>query len=386
MKKLVVLLFLIAPQVFAQADLASHEAQLKTALFAVENARSSRPDLCSPRSVRADTLFLVKDRDWTSGFFPGNLWLMYELTGKDFWKDKALENTMHLEHIKNYGGTHDLGFMMYCSFGNALRLTNDASLKPVLVQAAKTLSGRFDEKIGLIRSWDHNSNSWKYPVIIDNMMNLELLFWASKETNDPQFREIAITHAQNTIKHHYRPDGSSFHVVSYDPATGLPEKKNTHQGFSDASAWARGQAWGLYGYTMTYRETGQKEFLDQAVKIGHFLINHPRTPADLIPYWDYDDPAIPHVPRDVSAAAIMASALLELGTFDIPEAPQFLAYGKALIKSIQASYLSPVSTNLGFITDHSTGHLPAKHEIDTPIVYADYYYLEALTRLQKLDK
>lgn len=376
-------LLTIVSTAFGQSLVDKHEKQLKYALVAVEKARSKNPELRNPRSVRADSLFLVRDRDWTSGFFPGNLWLMYELTGKNFWKDQALTYTLPLEHIKEYTGTHDLGFMIYCSFGNALRLTGETSYKPVLLKAAETLSGRYNEKVGCIRSWDFNKEKWQFPVIIDNMMNLELLFWASKESGNPRFKEIAIKHATTTMNHHYREDGSSYHVVSYDPLTGKPEKKNTHQGFSDASAWARGQAWGLYGYAMVFRETGDVKFLEQARKIGKFLLQHPNTPADKIPFWDYNDPAIPNVPRDVSAAAIMASAYFMLAETAIPEAPAFKNRGEEIMQSIQSSYLSPLSTNFGFLTDHSTGHLPGKHEVDTPIVYADYYYLEALIRMKK---
>ena len=380
MRKILILL-VVSTACYAQSLVEKHEMQLLYALKAVEKARAKNPALMQPRSVRADSLFLVPSHDWTSGFFPGNLWLMYELTGKAFWQEKALENTLPLEPIKLRTGTHDLGFMMYCSFGNAYRFTSNDLYKEILMVTAETLIKRFDPTVGCIRSWDFNKEKWQYPVIIDNMMNLELLFWASKASGNAKYKEIAIKHALTTMKNHYREDGSSYHVISYNPATGAVEKRNTHQGFSDASAWARGQAWGLYGFSMCYRETGDGRFLNKAREIGKYLLNHPNTPADKVPYWDYNDLAIPYAPRDVSAAAIIASALFELSKTVIPEAKAFKIRAAEIMSSIHESYLSPYSTNFGFLTDHSTGHLPGKHEVDTPIIYADYYYLEALIRM-----
>ena len=250
-------------------------------------------------------------------------------------------------------GTHDLGFMMYCSFGNGLRLIREGALQQdaapydsILLTSARSLSTRFNPYVGCIKSWD--SKPWHFPVIIDNMMNLELLFWASRISGDSSFYHIAVTHANTTMRNHYRPDYSSFHVVDYDSATGAIIAKKTAQGYADSSAWARGQAWGLYGYTMVYRATHDARYLAQAEHIAHFLLTNPKLPADKIPYWDYDAPGIPVVGganggpggslRDASAAAIMASALIELSHYVQPaEGRQYLDVAEQIIVTFSSN-------------------------------------------------
>ena len=272
--------------------------QLSYMLRVIDSARShgSPADLVSPRTADQNKLKLVKGQDWTSGFFPGELWFMYEYTGKKKWLEPARKFTAALEKQKFYGGTHDLGFMMYCSFGNGYRLTGDTAYRNVIIQAAKTLCTRFNPITGVIKSWDFNTdNKWKYPVIIDNMMNLELLFETTKLTGDSSFYKIAVRHANTTIKNHYRPNYSSYHVIDYDPGTGAVRQKNTAQGYSDSSSWARGQAWGLYGYIMCYRETKDPVYLQQAEHIAAYILS--RLPQDKIPFWDYDAPAIPNEPE-----------------------------------------------------------------------------------------
>jgi unsaturated chondroitin disaccharide hydrolase len=279
---------------------------------------------------------------------------------------------------------HDVGFRMYCSYGNGLRLTGDSSYIPILVESARTLISRYNEKVGCIRSWDFNADVWEYPVIIDNLMNLELLFWASEQTGDPVYREVAIHHANTTLKNHFRPDFSSFHVVDYDPLTGEVRGKYTHQGFSKESAWSRGQAWALYGYTMAYRFTRDARYLQQAEGIAKFILNHPRLPKDRIPYWDFDAPKLRNEPRDASAAAIMASAMYELSTYS-DEGEYFRERADWIMESLSSpAYRSPEGENFGFLLDHSTGSLPADSEVDVPLIYADYYYLEALLRRKSL--
>lgn len=273
-----------------------------------------------------------------------------------------------------------MGFKLYCSYGNGYRLTRDPAYRNIIVEAARTLSTRFKPKAGIIRSWDHHKEVWDCPVIIDNMMNLELLFAATRLTGDSAFYKIAVSHARTTLKNHYRPDFSSYHVVDYDTLTGKVLKKNTHQGFNDESAWARGQAWGLYGYVLCYRETKDPQFLKQAEAIARFMLNHPHMPADLVPYYDFDAPGIPNEPRDVSAAAIMASALFELSTY-VPGAP-YRAKADQVIASLAKTYASPMGKNHGFLLLHSTG--AKTFERDVPLVYADYYYLEALLRAKKI--
>jgi hypothetical protein len=289
---------------------------------------------------------------------------------------------MPLEKEKMNAGTHDMGFKMFTSFGNAYRLTNNATYRDIIIQSARTNIKRFNPVTGVIRSWDHSRDKWANPVIIDNMMNLELLFWAFKETKDSAFYKVAVSHANTTMKNHFRPDFSSYHVLDYDVQTGAVVKKNTHQGYAHASAWARGQAWALYGYTVCYRETGKKEYLHLAENIAQYILNHPRLPSDLVPYWDFDDPKIPHVPRDASAAAITASALYELANLQPYKKTYYQGFADRILSSLSSSdYLAPVaSSSHGFLLYHSTGGLPNGFEVDAPIVYADYYFLEALTR------
>ena len=270
-------------------------------------------ELTNPRNSEPDgTLNLVPSKDWTSGFFPGELWFLYEYTQNNFWKKKAQQHTDILEKEKMNGSTHDMGFKVYCSFGNGYRLTQDEHYKEVLLQSARTLATRFKPAAGIIRSWDHSTAKWVCPVIIDNMMNLEMLFWASEQTNNPKYREIAISHANKTLKNHFREDMTSYHVVSYLADSGEVESKGTFQGYADSSAWARGQAWGVYGYTMCYRFTKQQNYLDAAHKIARFIIDHRPSENDYVPYWDYDAPVTKETPRDVSAAAVTASAMIEL--------------------------------------------------------------------------
>jgi uncharacterized protein YyaL (SSP411 family) len=271
-----------------------------------------------------------------------------------------------------------MGFKIYCSVGNGYKLTKDPHYKEVILEAAKTLSTRFNPTVGCIKSWD-NRKDWKFPVIIDNMMNLELLFEASKLSGDPSFYKIAVSHANTTLKNHFRDDNSSFHVIDYDPETGAVLHKQTHQGIADGSAWARGQAWGLYGYTMCYRETKNKAYLKQAEKIAKFIFSSPTMPKDLIPYWDYNDPAIPNVSRDASAAAVTASALFELSRYSA-NGKKYKALANTIVKNLTNKYQAEPGGSKGFILLHSTGNKPANGEIDAPISYADYYYLEALLR------
>jgi alpha-L-fucosidase len=345
----------------------------------------SSGELVSPRTLDSMQLKLVPSRDWTSGFFPGELWFLYEYTGKNEWKNQAQSFTSNIEREKTNGGTHDMGFKVYCSFGQGYRLTKDAHYKDVIIQSAKTLSTRFNSKVGVIRSWDHHKEQWDYPVIIDNMMNLELLFEATKLSGDPSFYKIAVSHANTTMKNHFRSDYSSYHVVDYDTATGGVRKKQTAQGYADESAWARGQAWGLYGFTMCYRETKDKKYLDQAEHIASFILHHPNLPKDLVPYWDFNAPNIPNEPRDVSAAAVMASALYELSTYS-KNKNEYRKTADKIIESLTKSYRSPIGENKGFILLHSTGSKPANSEVDVPLSYADYYYLEALLRMKRLNE
>jgi unsaturated chondroitin disaccharide hydrolase len=321
--------------------------------------------------------------DWTAGFYPGCLWLMFERTNDSTFRVAAERWTAALEEQKFNGGTHDLGFMLYCSFGNAYRLTGSAHDREVLLQAARTLAGRFNPKIGCIKSWDWGGNRWQYPVIIDNMMNLELLFWASRNGGGDSLRAIAVSHALTTRRDHFRADGSTYHVIDYDTVTGAVVKKQTHQGSADESVWARGQAWGLYGFAVAYREAGDVRFLEAAERAALYLIEH--LPEDGVPYWDFRAPGIPDEERDVSSAAIAASALVELsglakerGTREL-----FLATARRILTSLSSRPYLARGTHSPGILNHAVGNKPGASEVDVSLIYADYYYLEALMRYRQ---
>ncbi len=366
------------------AVISKTELQLEHACKVVETNTKGKKIL--PRSIDGDRVIMVSSSDWTSGFFPGELWMMYDLTGDKKWKNKAIQYTELLEKEQYNTGTHDVGFMMYCSYGHGYRTTGNPEYKKILIQTAKSLASRYNDTIKCTRSWDHNPKLYTYPVIIDNMMNMELLLWASKETGDNTFKDIALNHANTTIKNHFRKDNSSYHVVDYSPETGEVIKKVTNQGFADESIWARGQAWGLYGYTVMYRETHDPKYLDQANKIAQVVLSYDKMPEDNIPYWDMHAPNIPNEPRDASAAAITASALYELSTHSKTNEKTYKEAADKIIETLSTkNYLVKVGEKQGFLLDHSTGNWPRNSELDVPIVYADYYFLEALKRKKELE-
>lgn len=335
-----------------------------------------------PQSIKKNgTLDTRTSEWWCTGFFGGSLWYIYEYTKDDKWKKAAHKWTMAVEKEKHNTTTHDLGFMLFCPFGNGYRLTNNEKYKKIMLTGAESLSSRFSEKVGLVKSWD-DWRKYNYTVIIDNMMNLDFLLWASKISGNKKYYDISITHADNTIKNHFRKDNSSYHVVCYDKDNGKVIAKITAQGAADESAWARGQAWGLYGYTMMYRETGLKRYLQQAEKIAKFIINHPNLPKDKIPYWDFNAPNIPNEERDVSAGTIMASALLDLSALTNNK-NYFNVAEEMLVSLSSAAYKNKLGENHNFLLKHSVGSKPEGTEVNTPIIYADYYYLEALLRYDK---
>ncbi|MEO1450250.1 MAG: glycoside hydrolase family 88 protein, partial [Bacteroidota bacterium] len=327
--------------------------------------------------------------DWTLGFFPGSCWYMYEATGEERWKEAAENLQGQFADFQHFKGSHDLGFVFYCSYGNGWRVSQNEQYKQVLIEAGNTLLTRFNPTVGCLQSWDVTSGwqakrGWKYPVIIDNMMNLEMLFELTALTGDPKYREVAIIHADKTLENHFRPDNSSYHVLDYDPETGAVRKKCTAQGYADESAWARGQAWGLYGFVVCYRYTKDKKYLEQAIRIADFITNHPQLPEDGVPYWDYNAPNIPEEPRDVSAAAIAASALIELNSYT---GNQYEAFVQRVMNSLASEkYSVPSGRDTKFVLDHSVGSIPHGSEIDQPLVYADYYFIEALIRMRKANQ
>jgi len=335
---------------------------------------------------KEDRLTTSGSEPWVGGFYPGGLLYLYEYTGDSILYHEALRKMKILEKEQYNKTTHDLGFMMYCSFGNADRLSPQSSYKEIILNSAASLASRFNEKVGCIRSWD--SDPGRFMVIIDNMVNLELLLAATQISGDSSYYKIAVTHANTTLRHHFRPDFSSYHLVIYDPHTGNVQKKQTVQGAFDESAWARGQAWGLYGYTLMYRGTKDVLYLKQAKGIADFLLNHPNLPKDKVPYWDFNAPKIPLEPRDASAGAIIASALIELsGYVDNKDGKRYLKVASEILKTLSsAEYRASIGTNGGFILKHGVGNFPRNADIDVPLIYADYYYIEALTRFMRLKK
>lgn len=356
-----------------------------------------------PRGDAKDgSLRYTKIGDWTGGFWPGALWYLYEYTGKQEWRDAAEKWTASLESNQYNANHHDIGFMMYCSYGNGYRLTKNESYKPILIQSANTLLKRYSPKVGSIMSWNPKkanwaTNRWDFPVIIDNMMNLELLFFASEVTGDDKYKKAALKHAETTMKNHIRPDFSAYHVVSYDSVSGAVKYRQTAQGFSDNSAWSRGQAWGIYGFTATYRETKDKRFLNTAIGMADYFLDNKTLPADKIPLWDFNvgqpgfnptwnfDSANKEIPRDASAAAIASSALLELSKYvDKAKAKKYQSAAVQIIHSLGSpAYLAQPGSNNYFLLKHSVGSFPAASEVNSPLIYADYYFLEALLRYNK---
>lgn len=333
-------------------------------------------------NTTTQTLKTSGSEPWVGGFYPGALLYLYEATKDTSLYNEALRKLQVLEKEKHNTTTHDLGFMMYCSFGNAYRLAPNEAWKEVIITSARSLAGRFNEKVGCIRSWD--SKPEQFMVIIDNMVNLELLFAATRFTGDSSFYRIAVTHANTTMANHFRPDYSSYHLVIYDTKTGQVQKKQTHQGAADESSWARGQSWGLYGYTLMYRETKDKKYLEQATRIADYMLKH--LPADYVFYWDFLAPATAAPHRDASATAITCAALLELQQYvKRKTGRKYLAAAKNMLRTLSSpEYFASPGECSGFLLKHGVGNAPAKSDIDVPLIYADYYYVEALMRYRQL--
>ena len=345
--------------------------------------------ILNPRTIKNDKIQYVPIEDWTSGFFPGSMWYMYELTGNEKWKNLGVKYTEDLDSVKYLTWHHDVGFMINTSYGNAYKATKNETYKEVMIQAAKSLATRFRPTPGVIQSWDEDrgwqgTRGWMCPVIIDNMMNLELFFEVTRLTGDSSFYKMAVSHADVTLENHFRDDYSCYHVIDYDKIKGGVRHKHTAQGYAHESAWARGQAWAIYGFAVCYRETKDPRYLELTDKIYNYLFTHKNMPEDLVPYWDFDAPNIPNEPRDASAAAIIASALYELSTFGKPE---YKETADKIVASLSSpSYRALLGTNGNFLLMHSVGSIPHGHEIDVPLNYADYYFLEALLRKKEIEK
>ncbi|WP_418982942.1 glucuronyl hydrolase [Alistipes sp.] len=342
-----------------------------------------------PSTYKNGRIDYVPTDDWVSGFFAGTLWYMYELTGDEAWAARAQKHTEILDSIQYLKWHHDVGFMIYDSYGNGLRLKQIPGYEDVIVQTARSLSTRFREVPGVIQSWDadrgwQGERGWQCPVIIDNMMNLEMLFRATQISGDSTFHKIAVSHADRTMKEHFRDDYSCYHVVDYDLTTGDVRGRCTAQGYADDSAWARGQAWAIYGFTTCYRFTGDRKYLDHAERVADFVLNDKNMPEDLVPYWDFDAPDIPDAPRDASTAAVVASAFYEMYTYTGNEL--YKQKADRMIESLSSpAYRAAVGENGGFLLMHSVGSIPHGSNIDVPLNYADYYFLEALIRKGRVE-
>ncbi len=322
---------------------------------------------------------------WTSGFYPGVLWYAYDITGNERWKNEAIQRTEVFEDFQNITEHHDIGFMMFPAYGNGYEIGGEKEYKDILLNSAASLASRFNPNVGTIRSWSNKMHPrWKQHItIIDNMLNLELLFWAAKNGGDQKYYDIAVRHAETTMKNHFRKDLTSWHVLEYDSINGNVLNRHTKQGFADDSRWSRGQAWGVYGYTMVYKETKDKKYLDFAKKLADTYLS--LLPHDMVPAWDFDVQSNPKEEKDASAAAIVASSLMDLSTFVDSETDQerYFNAGVEILKSLGSEKYSAVGKADSFLL-HSTGAKSLGHEIDVALIYADYYYIEALSRLQKL--
>jgi len=332
-----------------------------------------------PRSVKDGALVTSADTWWCSGFFPGVLWEIYDYGRDTRFAEAAARQTGKLSGLLDKTTDHDIGFMIGCSYGNGYRLTGNRDYLPVLERAAAKLAARFSDKTGTIRSWNHNGGKrgWMYPVIIDNMMNLELLMDGWRWFGADSLKNIAVRHAETTMKNHLREDGGSFHLVDYDPEDGSVRMRITHQGYADSTTWARGEAWGLYGYVMMYIHSGKEEFLVQAEKVAGYVLA--RLPEDGVPYWDYSQNDM----KDASAAAIMASAFVQL--YEVTGVPEYREAAEREMRTLASpEYLAEPGTNGGFILKHCVGNKPGNSEVDVPLSYADYYFLEALLKYRRV--
>lgn len=330
----------------------------------------------------------AKAEEWCSGFWPGILWMSYQTSGDEAVRRAAEGYTESLRGIAyQLCYDHDIGFLMFCSYGKGYEVNHSTEYKDVILASADSLATLFNPIVGTLLSWPREvkPHNWPHNTIMDNMMNLDMMFWAARNGGNKLLYDLAVTHAKTTMLNHFRPDGSCYHVAVYDTISGNLIKGVTHQGYADSSMWARGQSWAIYGYTMVYRYTRNKMFLDFAQKVTDVYIRRLReTSDDLVPLWDMADPRGLQAPKDASAACVVADALLELqGYVGGEKGKQYRTFALKSLARLSSQKYQSGKRNVSFLM-HSTGHHPAGSEIDASIIYADYYYLEALMRAKRL--
>ena len=404
-----------APQLDVEKDLAYCAVQVDRALDGLRLADGTYDYTMEPRNILEGEVQWncrrASAEEWCSGFWSGVLWMVYEseelkVKSEEFASAQqappcaVANSTLSTQHstlkeaAEGYTDSlkflatqpvydHDLGFLVINSFLKGYEATGREDYKQTALACADTLATLFNPTVGTLLSWPrHVKDYGGHNTIMDNMINLELLFWASENGGSQQLRDIAIRHAETTMQNHFREDGSCYHVAVYDTLTGQFLRGVTHQGYADESMWSRGQSWAIYGYTMVYRYTRDQRFLDFAQKVTDIYLRRlHETSDDWVPLWDMDDPRGLEAPKDASAACVVASALLELcnyvgedkGTVYREAATQMLA-------DLGTDKYQSRDRNVAFLM-HSTGHHPAGSEIDASIIYADYYYIEALIKM-----
>ena len=346
--------------------------KLHQTLLEISYDTRSHPAHTNSGSGKWDPEVMTRN-EWTSGFFAGQLWHMYKLTGDTEWMKLAEEWTEDLKRMSEVANDHDIGFRIFTSYGNGFKLTGNPQYYQTILQAAAALSKRFDPKIGAIKSWEWIGN---YPVIIDNLLNLELLFWASEKSGDQDWYDIALSHAFTSLKHHMRPDGTSYHIVDFDNE-GNVNWKDTRQGYGPNSVWSRGQAWAIYGFVMIYRFTQKEEFLQASESAAKYFIEN--LPEDYIPIYDFREPISSVQSKDASAASIAASGFFEL--YEFTNNPIYFEYAVHILNSLSSEAYTSFNGQTSSILMKSTLHRGSGNKGTS---YADYYLLEAMDRYNNL--
>ncbi|CAF3469129.1 unnamed protein product [Rotaria socialis] len=339
--------------------------------------------------LQIDWISLPILHSFTNGFFSGIFWNLLEFNATQTILKMATDLMVPLAPVANLTDTHDVGFVIMSSFGHAYRLLKLPEYLQIVITAASSLSTRYSPEVRCIRSWDSKEG---FLVIIDNMMNLELLFEASYQTNNQTWYNLAWQHANRTMYEHFRPDNSTYHVVEYNETDGTAIRKYTAQGYADWSTWSRGQAWAVHGFTIAYRYTKYQPFLDKAIGAANYFLSHLPSSTDSITYWDFDAPhnsTIAYQPRDTSAAAIFASGLVELSQYVTLEETKdyFLTNAKSIVDQLASpAYLILDNKDYilrAIIANGTQGPYPDK-PYDLATVFGDYYLTQAVLRLSKL--